>query len=110
MMFLNALVSGRLRARLISERLTIWDLKHCVLSVINRPKPAIPHARQLPGGGGILFQLRFRLGGEGSAWDFDLGKVNPGRSPHGHDSVYPTFGGAEQLRSRLGRSRWWDDP
>jgi hypothetical protein len=37
-----------------------------VLSVINRPKPAIPHARQLPGEGGILFQLRFRLGGEGS--------------------------------------------
>lgn len=32
-------------------------------------------------GGGILFQLRFRLGGEGSASDFGLGKVNPGRAP-----------------------------
>jgi 3'-5' exoribonuclease len=30
-----------------------------VLSAINRPKPAISHAGQLPGGGGILFQLRF---------------------------------------------------
>ena len=77
--------------------------KCSVLSVINRPKPAIPHARRLPGGGGILFQLRFRLGGKGSAWDFDLGKVSPGQSPHRHDSVYLTFGGAEQLRSRLGR-------
>jgi hypothetical protein len=25
--------------------------------------------------------LTFRLGGEGSAWDFDLGKVNPGGAP-----------------------------
>jgi hypothetical protein len=28
-----------------------------------------------------VIQLRFRLGGKGSACDFDLGKVNPGRAP-----------------------------
>ena len=81
-----------------------------IISAIHRPKPAIPRAAQLQDGGGILVQLRFRLGGEGSAWDFDLGKVNPGQSPHGHDFVYLTFGSAEQLRSRLGRSWWWGDP
>jgi hypothetical protein len=33
----------------------------CVLSAINRPKSAVQHARQVPGGGGILFRLGFRL-------------------------------------------------
>ena len=43
--------------------------------------------------------MRFRLGGEGSARDFDLGKVNHGQCLHSHDSVYLTFGGAEQLEA-----------
>jgi hypothetical protein len=71
------------------------------LSVINRPKAAVPHALQLPDGRGIPVQLRLQIGGEGSAWNFDLDKVNPGKSPHSHDPVHLTFGGAEQLRSRL---------
>jgi transposase len=34
-----------------------------------------------------------------------LARSCPGQSPHGHDSLYPTFGGAEQPRSGLGRGQ-----
>ncbi len=52
-----------------------------VLSANNRPKTGPSRVGGIQAGGGILFQSRFRSGGEGSAWDFDLAKVNPGRAP-----------------------------
>lgn len=80
------------------------------LSAINRPKAAVPLARRrLSGEGGILFQLRLPLGGEGSA-RVSIWQGPPGHSPQGHDSIYLTFGRTEQPRSRLGRTRWRCDP
>jgi len=83
----------------------------CIVSfrLLTGQNRSIPHRRH-PGGRRYSIPVEISFRRRGLRLGLRSGQGQPRQSPHGHDSVHLTFGSAEQLRSRLGRSWRRYDP